>query len=323
MAGVGLANADDGQPVAAAFGWQVEVGDFGKLLLQDRHEHLVQRQAEHGGFIRRFAGVGGVIDRVAPVRQSRDLEHRKPFLFVVIPGVVAKRTLECVKVAVHFLQSDAAFAFPSKPGNTGGNRAFQDDFRRRRNLQHHARITHRGLGQLGAAAAQQAGELVLGKTVRHRRHGTQHRRRVGAERHCDRKSLPWLGEREFSEVERAAAVRQPAHDDLPPADHLLPIDTQVLPLARPRHALWPAGDHEAPGDQRPRIVRPAGLNRKARQVNVGGLKNDLLAGRRAHQRRFHVPQRLDQVKQPARVLHPARRFRLLEARQHRANLAQF
>ena len=40
---------------------------------------------------------------------------------------------------------------------------------------------------------------------------------------------PGLATREVAEVQRAAAVGQPAHDDLARPDHLLAVDAQVLP----------------------------------------------------------------------------------------------
>jgi hypothetical protein len=33
-----------------------------------------------------------------------------------------------------------------------------------------------------------------------------------------------------AEIQRAAAMRQPAHDQLVGTDHLLPVDAEVLPL---------------------------------------------------------------------------------------------
>ena len=39
---------------------------------------------------------------------------------------------------------------------------------------------------------------------------------------------PGMRERVIAEVERAAAVREPAHDDLVAADHLLAVDAEVL-----------------------------------------------------------------------------------------------
>ena len=44
-----------------------------------------------------------------------------------------------------------------------------------------------------------------------------------------------------AKVERAAAMREPAHDDLVAADHLLAVDAEVLALL-----LRPARDGRAP-----------------------------------------------------------------------------
>jgi hypothetical protein len=63
VAGVLLLHADHRHAVGAAFGRQIEIGDLRKLLLQQRHEHLVQRHAEHGRLVGRLAGVGAVVDR--------------------------------------------------------------------------------------------------------------------------------------------------------------------------------------------------------------------------------------------------------------------
>ena len=61
--------------------------------MQERHEHLVQRDAEHRRLVGRLAGVGGVVDRVAPHRDALDREHRKALDLVVVAGVIAERTL--------------------------------------------------------------------------------------------------------------------------------------------------------------------------------------------------------------------------------------
>ena len=87
---------------------------------------------------------------------------------------------------------------------------------------------------LGARAAQQAGELVFAQAVGHRRDGAQDGGRVGADGHGHRVGLAGVQAAVFAEVERAAAVRQPAHDELVAREHLLAVDAQVLPrLVRP------------------------------------------------------------------------------------------
>ena len=59
VSGVLFFHAHHRHAVGAAFGRQVEIGDFGELLLQERYEHFVQRHAQNGRFIGRFACVGG------------------------------------------------------------------------------------------------------------------------------------------------------------------------------------------------------------------------------------------------------------------------
>ena len=86
-----------------AFGRQVEVDDLRILLLQDRHEHLVERYAQHRRLVRRLAGVGAVVDRVAAHGDALDGEHRKFGLLVVIAGVVAVGAFQ----AVSFGKDDA------------------------------------------------------------------------------------------------------------------------------------------------------------------------------------------------------------------------
>jgi hypothetical protein len=68
--------------------------------------------------------------------------------------------------------------------------------------------------------------------------------------------------------------------DLVARDHLLPVDAQVLALARVRHRLRAARDDQAPGDQRAGVAGPAGLHRQAAEVDVRALDILLLAGRR-------------------------------------------
>jgi hypothetical protein len=50
------------------------------------------------------------------------------------------------------------------------------------------------LRQLGLAAAQQAGELVFGQRIGHRRHGAEDGRRIAAEHHRHRERLAGVGQ---------------------------------------------------------------------------------------------------------------------------------
>ena len=55
----------------------------------------------------------------------------------------------------------------------------------------------------------------------------------------------------------------------------------MLEKPKPLALQEPLGDHQAPGDQRRRVARPAVLDRQARQVDVLALPDDILARRLA------------------------------------------
>lgn len=88
--------------------------------------------------------------------------------------------------------------------------AFQNDFRACR----HRQLAAQRRRHFGTPAAQQSGELVFRQAVGNWRDGTQDGGRVGAQRHGDRERLSWIGQLVVAEVQRAATVRQPAHDEL-------------------------------------------------------------------------------------------------------------
>ncbi len=167
----------------------------------------------------------------------------------------------------------------------------------------------------GAGAAQQAGEFVLRQRIGHRRHGREHRRRIGADRHQHREGFAGMRGAEIGEIQRAAAVRQPAHDHPVAVDHLLAVDRDVL--------AWLAGaarHHQAERDQAADVAGPAALDRQRVQVDGVAFEHDLVEGRIRHHARRHVRelgqfrparQRLAQARGPARFL------------QRRQQLAQF
>ena len=300
MPGILLLHLHDGHAVAAAFRRQVEIRDLRKLFLQQGHEHFVQRHAQHGRLVGRLAGIGRVIDRVAAHRDAVDREHGEPVLLVVIAGVVAvrpfQRMLEAGRMA--FIWIDMAL---------------EHDLGRRR----HAQLAADRLRQDGPLAAQQAGELVFGQRVRHGRHRAQDRGRVGAQRHRHRIRLAGVGDAVFAEIERAAAVCEPAHDDLVRPQHLLAVDAQVLALL-----VRAFRDHETPGNQGRDVARPAMLDRQAGQVDVGAFPDDFLARGALHFLRRHVPHGLDERAEVHDVAVALGRLGLLQARQHVADLAQ-
>jgi hypothetical protein len=240
VAGILLAHGDHRQPVGAALRRQVEVDDFGKLLLQDRHEHLVQRHAENRRFVRRPAGVGAVIDRLLAVGDAVDGEHREAIHFVVIAGVVAERSFQ--------------------RGFVGDGCGLPARIRRWPALQLAAQHCATSVREPRSRPAKAYSD----KRIRHRRHrarmvaGSAPSATAMGNGSPGRASLP------VAEIQRPAAMRQPAHDDLVAPDHLLAVDAQILPrFVRPRVTTSPQVI------KRPGIPRPAMLHRQPRQIDRG------------------------------------------------------
>ena len=78
----------------------------------------------------------------------------------------------------------------------------------------------------------------------------------------------------FLEIQGAAAMGKPAHDQTVFTDHLHAVNTQILSLL-----IWPPGNDQRPGNQRANIFRPAGLNRQHAQVKFIFFDDYFLAGR--------------------------------------------
>ena len=298
MARVLLADAHHGDAVGTGFRRQVEVHHLGKHLAQDRHEDVVERRRQHRRFVvRRPAHVAPVVDRVAAHAQSLHGEHRELALRVVVAGVVPERAF--------------------RGGVAGLDEAFHHDLTAGGSIQ----PRHRAVPDARAGAAQQPGELVLRQRVGHRRHGRQHRRRIGAYRHQQRERFARVRGLEVGEIERAAAVRQPAHDHAVARQQLLAVDGDVL--ARLAGA---PGHHQAEGDQSRHVARPAALDRKRAEVDVFAFEHRFVEGRLAgglwrHVRQLRqlgpVRQRLPEVGRPARLLHRRQQFTQLAQRGQR------
>ena len=111
----------------------------------------------------------------------------------------------------------------------------------------------------------------------------------------------------ISVIERASSVREPAHDDAVAADDLLAIDAEVLARLQ-----WSARDGESPGDERTRVVRPAGLHRQPAEVDVFALEHHFLRRRAGHAFRRHVEQLLPDRKLVPQVAQPFRRLWLAQ-----------
>ena len=293
MAGILLFHAHHRQAVGAALRRQVEIGDLGKLLLQDGHEDFVERHPEDRRFVGRTAGVGAVVDGLAPVGDALDGEDGEFFHLVVIASVVAK----------------GAFG----RGVVGLDHPFEDELGARR----HLKVIAQAAGHFGARTAQQAGEGILRKGVRHRRHRRQNGGGIGAQSHRNRKGLAGMLLLPVAEIQRAAAVGQPAHDDAVAADHLHPVDAEVL--ARLFRA---AGDHQAPGDEGAGVLRPAGLHRKPGQIHLIAFQHHFLTGRAAPLPGRHVQHLAIEGQLLEGVFHAARRVGLLESGEQPAHLAQ-
>ena len=234
-----------------------------------------------------------MINRLLAVGDALDGEYRKAIHLVVVAGMVAER--------------------PFQRGFVGGDVSLQHQFGAGRDLQFAAQT----LRQFGARPTQQPGKRVFRQGIRHRRHRRQNGRRIGAQRHRDGKWLTGSGLPPVAEIQRSAAMGQPAHDYLIPSDHLLAVNPQILArlVRSPSH-------HQAPGNQRPGILRPTVLHRQSRQIHVGRFDHSLLTGWPADLLRRHV-QHLPEDRQflPG-IAHPLGRVRLLEKSQQFADLAQ-
>ncbi len=187
--------------VGAAFRRQVEIDDFRKLLLQNRHKDFVQRHTENGRLIRRAAGVGTVVNRVFAVGNALDGKYRELIDLVVIAGVVTEWPLWC-----HLARM---------------NHSFEYDFSRGRYQQ----VVADTFYQLGLAVAQQAGKSVFAQGVRHGGDGTENGGRVGTQRDSYRERFARMGLLPLKKIQRAAAMAEPAHNHLVFSDHLLTINT--------------------------------------------------------------------------------------------------
>ncbi|MNV59442.1 hypothetical protein D3C71_1518660 [compost metagenome] len=113
-------------------------------------------------------------------------------------------------------------------------------------------------------------------------------------------------------------MAQPAHDDLVAADHLLTVDTEVLPVL-----VRTFSDGQAPGDQWRNVARPAGLHRQRREVDVVALDDHFLADRIFDDLGRHRDDLAEDRQLGPGVFQPLRRLGLLEERQQLADFAQF
>ena len=146
-------------------------------------------------------------------------KHREALALVVIPGVIAEG--------------------PLLGGIARGQRPFEQEL----GPCGHEQIGHGAAGEFRLAAPQQPGESRLTDVVGHRRHRGENGGRIRAEGHRNREGLPRTRLLPFAEIQRAAALRQPAHDQPVLPQELHAVDTEVLSLL-----VRSAGDDERPGD---------------------------------------------------------------------------
>ena len=95
MSRVFLAYGHYGHAIGTALWRQVKIDNFRELFLQYGNEHFIERRAQYGGLVRRTACVSAVVNRRFPVCNGFDSEYREALYFIVIAGVITKRTLVC------------------------------------------------------------------------------------------------------------------------------------------------------------------------------------------------------------------------------------
>ncbi|MNC15456.1 hypothetical protein D3C75_632750 [compost metagenome] len=216
--------------------------------MQDRHKHFVERNAENGRFIRRAARIGRVVNCILTLSNVRDGKDREAVHFIVVTGVVTVRAFWC-----HFARLDIAFKHDLRAGG-------------------HFQIVGNTLHHFGPGAAQQSGEGIFREGIRYRRNGTQNGGRIGTQRDGNREAFARMGCAPLLIIKRAAAMRQPAHDQFVFANQLLAIDTEILTLF-----MRTARNGQAPGYQRRGIFWPALHNGDTRQIDRLTFHDFLLA----------------------------------------------
>jgi hypothetical protein len=107
------------------------------------------------------------------------------------------------------------------------------------------------------------------KRVRHRRHRAP-------ESSPDQRPAPrrWgtarrAGQLPLAEIQRPAPMRQPAHDHFIAADHLLPVNAEILT----RLVRAASGHHQPQVISGPGILRPAGLDGQRDQIHLTELRS--------------------------------------------------
>ena len=121
----------------------------------------------------------------------------------------------------------------------------------------------------------------------------------------------------IAEIQRAAPMRQPAHDDLVRCDHLLAVDAEIL-----ARLVRPACDDQSPGDKRRDIAGPAVLDRQFAQVHLVALPHHLLTRRAGQHFGRHGEHLLQHRPFFPRILQAFGRLRFFQVGKQFAHVAQ-
>ena len=291
---------DHRDAVRAGLRRQVEVHDLGEHLAQDRHEHFVERRRQHRRFVvRRPAHVAAVVDRVAAHAQPRDgaSPGSRPGRCSSRCG---RRTGPRCAVSPGAMKPSSRISLPAG-ASSPVSALCQTRVRSPRSRP--ANSYSDSVSGTGATAAS----MVAGSAPIATSSGN---------------GLSGCAACEVGEVQRAAAVRQPAHDHAVARHQLLPVDGHVL--ARLPGA---AGHHQAEGDQlAPR--RPAssagsaarpGRRRRPRAPRVeGGLVHGPLGATCAScASSGQLASACAQVRRPSRLLDRGQQFAQFAQRSQR------
>ena len=103
----------------------------------------------------------------------------------------------------------------------------------------------------------------------------------------------------IAQIECAAPVGEPAHNESIRAYQLLAIDTEVLPRFE-----RPLGDNQWPCDQWGNIFGPAVLDREFGEVNLIPFENNFLTRCLTHHLRPHIENLLENRQFFQRILKP-------------------
>ena len=223
----------------------------------------------------------------------RDGKDREAIHFIVVASVVAVRAFRG-----HIPRFDIPFEHNLRAGG-------------------HFEVVRQTLHHFGFVTAQQTGKGIFRQGIRYRRHGTKDSGGISTQRHRHRKTLARMRFCPLQIIQRAATVRQPAHNQPVFAYHLLAIDAEILPLfvRSARHG-------QTPGNQRSRIARPAPHHRDTRQIDLIAAEHHLLTGGITQPFGRHIQHLLKLRHLVEQIAETSWRFRLFQKGQQLTHFAQ-